>query len=175
MWKYILGVAVFIIGLYLWRSWKSSERIFADEHFEEFAEILFDLRELALGKMKAEDGEVPGKVTSAGLAVSYSVEEENSRFKHHVAISTPGRPTPHAIGDRFIHCAIWILGLPLDRFRLESSQTRVHHGKVEISSEEQDRFVESPRRVPSKDEIKENLIRFHENPPQCHLIKVEGI
>jgi hypothetical protein len=173
MWKYIFGAAVGLAVLIMWSSWRTSKRVFTDAHIAEFVKTLFELKESALKKLDSpDDKEVDGKVTSARLAVSYSINKDNGQFRHHLAISTSGRPTPHAIGDLFVYLAIWSLGLPVDLFRLESSQTSVHHGKVTISKDDQDRFIQVREKIPSPAEIKEALIRYHDHQPQCHLIRV---
>jgi hypothetical protein len=126
--------------------------------------------------MRRGDNESDGAiVTSAGLALSYSIDEEEDGYSHHVAVSTTRRPTLHAIGDRFTFYSIWVLGLPTDRFRLEASQTSVHHGKVTISRDEQRDLLRWSLKIPTPDEIKENGQEFFNNRPTCHPIKVEGI
>lgn len=176
MGKYIFGGVVVFVVFTMWSSWRFSKRIFTDEHYVEVGETLLKLRKVALDNMGGgDDGSPDGAVTSAGLALSYSINQEGDEFYHHVAVSTPNRRTLHAIGDRFVHYSMWILGLPTDRFRLEASQTSVHHGKVNPSQDEQRELLSRARKVPSPAEIQEIMREYINNPPQCHKIVLEGL
>ena len=176
MGKYVLVAIVLFLAFMMWRKMRYYKRVFSDEHYFEVAEVLHELKELALKKVGSTyAGPVEGKVTSAGLIISYSIQMEDGQFEHHVALSTKGRRTLHGIAHRFIYYSIWVLGLPIEQLQMAASQTSVHHGKVTISAMEQEEFPGSPKKIPSVDELKANQLKFIENEPECHPIRVDNL
>ena len=114
MGKYVLAAVIIILAFMMWRKSKYLKHVFSDAHYFEVAEVLHELKGPAVKRLVGtDDGSVDGKVTSAGLALSYSISEEGGQFEHHVAVSMTNRPTLHAIADRYIYYSIWVLGLPL--------------------------------------------------------------
>ncbi len=101
----IIGAAVLLILIVLWIISKGGvyKRIFAPEHFVELAQSLSDATAAACDKISAPTANPPADdarvfVTSAGVAVMYTVDQEGGNYEHHFSISMAGRYTPHAVG-----------------------------------------------------------------------------
>ena len=151
--------------------------IFADKHFTEMARTVAQVKAAAL-----EHGDDPyrpaddprAQVTTAGLALVYTINQRDDRFIHHYSVSIPGRVTPHAVGEQFILFVARLLGVPFDILalsRFESST--VHHAEFRLSQAEQLAFARQPVPEVTKVEIAAFLTEFHEARKNLRWTRVE--
>ncbi len=160
----IIAVTYFVIsraGIY--------RPLFTPEHYGEVARLLVGLRESALRELMAgatPDSHPPAVVSSAGLALSYSIAREGELFVHHFAISLPAHITPHAVGDRFALFLANRLGVPTDQVRLGASQSTVHHMEFGVDEKENNDIATRPIGPPSENELEE--LRFNKHRVPCH-------
>jgi len=104
MWVWIcvaLAIAA-LVGRIVFRG-ATYRRIFADGHFTDAAQGVARLKAAALERVIASDedevrspADPRALVTSAGLALVYTVRRMEDRFVHHYSVSVAGGYTAHA-------------------------------------------------------------------------------
>jgi len=164
----IIAVAYFVV-----RRRRIYRPLFTHEHYNEVAGLLVALRESALDELKlgaTSDSAPPALVSSAGLALSYSIARNGELFVHHFAISLPAHRTPHAVGDRFAHFLANRLGLPTDQVRLGASQSTVHHMEFDADRKKHYGIATLPIGPPSESELEE--LRLNKRRIPCHPMDV---
>ena len=181
----MLWSVVFLVGLVLGvvavRFVLSRRRIykplFEHRHYEEVAAELARLRGAALSAVTLESDESaappPGVLTTAGLALSYSISEDEDRFIHHIAISLPGHVTPHAVGDRFAFYVANRLGIPFDQVGLGASPSTVHHMEFQLDRSEHEERTSQAILTPSERELDAVLQSYQESVVICHPIDAQ--
>ncbi len=164
----IIAVAYFVI-----RRGRIYRPLFTPEHYDEVAGLLVALRESALDELKVgatPDSDPPALVSSAGLALSYSIAPKGELFVHHLAISLPAHITPHAVGDRFALFLANRLGVPTDQVRLGASQSTVHHMEFDVDGKKNNQLATRPIGPPSESELEE--LRLNKRRIPCHPMDV---
>lgn len=169
----VMGLVAIVAGFII-----SGRRIyrplFAPEHFEEVAQLLVTLRESALEELDAGpsslDSNPPAAVTSAGLALSYTIERHGDHFIHHLAISLPGHTTPHAVGDRFALFVANRLGVSTDRVSLGAARSTVRHMEFDVDENEHRDLAVHPIRAPTDGEREDLRNEFNTRPLVCRPI-----
>lgn len=151
-------------------------RIFADRHFAEVARNVAQVKAAALehgdGEYRPPD-DPRARVTTAGLAMVYSISQRDDRFIHHYSVSIAGRPTPHGVGEPFTLFVAQLLGVPFDLLALSSSETStVHHAEFQLSQSEQLAFASQPIPEVTKTGIKAFLTEFHAARKDLHWMRV---
>jgi hypothetical protein len=126
-------------------------RLFADEHFLEVARGLGRVKTSALDKLLgAEEDEVTSRtdprvlLTSAGLALLYTVRQAEGGFVHHYSVSVAGGYTAHAVGETFVLFVAKLLGVPFGSLALGVGRSTVHHAEFRLSAAEQSEFAARP-------------------------------
>lgn len=125
-------------------------RLLSDDHFLEIARAAPALKEAALQHADDTDDEKPFSppdprvlVTSARLLVFYSIRKRHGEVVHHVSVSILGGVTTGAVGMTFVVWLAMLVGLPLDRVRLEIARSTVHHGEATLTPSEQEAAAEA--------------------------------
>jgi hypothetical protein len=143
-WEWICaGVAVAaLIGWIVFRG-AAYRRLFADDHLLEVARGVTRIKAAALDKVIATDeDEVRSPadprvvVTSAGLALLYTVRRVEDRFVHHYSVSVAGGYTAHAVGETFVLFVARRLGVPSESLSLGVGRSTVHHAEFRLSAVE---------------------------------------
>jgi hypothetical protein len=152
-------LAIAAAGLVWWIMLRLSwyRRLFAVPHLMQFAQGLAAVKQAAMRDMIASDGEgvqSPDDArilrTSAGLALLYTVSLGAAEtYVHHASVSIPGRPTTHAVGERFILLWAKLLGVDYGRISLHVSPTTVHHAEFVLNEHEQSDFAQRPVETPT--------------------------
>jgi hypothetical protein len=135
-------------------------RLFADAHFVEVARGVDRLKDAALERVIVSDEDEVASpadrrtlVTSAGLALLYTVRAVEGRFVHHYSVSVAGRYTAHAVGETFTLFVAKLLGLPFEALALGVGRSTVHHAEFRLSAGEQAEFAARPVPVVSAAEV----------------------
>ncbi|MFL9872640.1 hypothetical protein [Paraburkholderia megapolitana] len=169
-------LALLVVAFVVW-SVRHNRAIFTDPHFAEFARNVAQVKAGALerGNDAVRPPDDPrARVTTAGLALMYSITQEDDRFFHHYSVSTPGKVTPHAIGERFILFVARLLGIPFDTLTLSSFESStVHHAQFELSQSEQLRFAQRPVPEVTKVEVTAFLNEFDEVRKELHWTRIK--
>ena len=152
MWGWVCaGLAVAaLVGWILLRG-GLYRRLFADEHFLEVARGVARLKAAALEKVIASEGDElrspddpRALVTSAGLALLYTVRQGGGRFVHHYSVSVAGGYTAHAVGETFVLFVAKLLGVPFDALALGVGRSTVHHAEFQLGGDGQAEFAGRP-------------------------------
>lgn len=158
----IIGAAIVLVMIVFWIVSKGGiyRRIFAAEHFVEFANSLAAATAAGCDKINEPPGNPPTKdprvfVTSAGLAVMYTVGRENGNYEHHFSISIAGRYTPHAVGGTFTVYVARLLGVDLADLHVGISQGNVYHSAFTLTQDQQATFSDRIITIPSLDDAGE--------------------
>jgi hypothetical protein len=149
MWVWAVpGFALAVIVWWIVSRILAYRRLFADESFLEVAREVDRLKVAALNKITALDEDESSSptdpralVTSAGLALFYTVRRIDDRFVHHYSVSVAGRYTAHTVGEGFALFVAKLLGVPFEALTLEIGPSAVHHAEFHLSSAEQSRFA----------------------------------
>lgn len=187
MWFLALCVLFFLaaVATFIWRRVLIKYQfILAKEHFIEFAQALDDLKKKHLDgftdnapsdlpdRSSLARGEAPPHfVTSAGLALVYSLRPDGPRTAHHLSLSYRGQPIAHAAATTFLAFAARLLGLPPERFVVSRSPRGVYHAHLLMTEPEYADFRDRQIEVPYLDQIREvqrdcNEVRARCWPPQ---------
>lgn len=142
--------------------------IFAKEHFIEFAQALADLKKKhlegftdsppveRLNRTEISPGDAPPHfVTSAGLALLYSVRAEGPRTAHHLSLSYRGQPIAYAAATTFLAFAARLLGIPPERLAVSRSPRGIYHAHLLMTEPEYADFREREIEIPYPDQIRE--------------------
>jgi hypothetical protein len=130
------------------------KRIFAPEHYVEFAQSMSVAKARGCDQINEAPGNQPIDdprvfVTTAGVTVMYTVDAEDGEYIHHYSISIAGRYTPAAVGRT---CTVYVARLlcidPAD-LRVGISQASVHHAEFTLSENEQREFEDRDITIPS--------------------------
>jgi len=150
MWGWVcagLAVAAFV-GWIVFRI-RAYRRFFADEHFLEIAREVARLKIAALDRVVAlDEHEAPSPtdpralVTSAGLALFYTIRRIDDRFVHHYSVSVARGHTAHLVGEMFTLFVARLLGVPFEALTLEVGRSAVHHAEFHLPATEQSKFAE---------------------------------
>lgn len=126
-------------------------RLFADGHFMEVARAAGRVKTAALGRVITSDDDEPrspadprAAVTSAGLALLYTVRRVEDRFVHHYSVSVAGGYTAHAVGETFVLFVARVLGVPVASLALGVGRSTVHHAEFQFTGAEQSEFAGRP-------------------------------
>jgi hypothetical protein len=118
-------------------------RLFSKEHFIEIGHSVASLKAAALER--ATDGIPDGMwdpsdprmlVTSAGLAIAYTVHKNDFEFIHHCSVGVSGDFTAHGAGATFVAFVISLVGLPIHKAVFQVGESTVHHAEATLSAEE---------------------------------------
>ncbi|HUQ06648.1 MAG TPA: hypothetical protein VM261_29295 [Kofleriaceae bacterium] len=108
--------------------------LFGAAHVVEVADALARMKRAALVQV---DGEPPTSlddgrlfVSSAGLAVAYTVRKHDGHFIHHVSVALAGTFTGFAVGGAYVLLAVDLFAWPLDAAVFEIPSSSVHHAEV---------------------------------------------
>ncbi|MGH8778597.1 hypothetical protein [Paraburkholderia sp.] len=159
-------IALLAAGFIVWGATRYRP-VFADRHFVEVARNVAQIKAAAL-EQHGDDGYRPAddpraQVTTAGLALVYTIVQRDDRFIHHYSVSIPGGVTPHAVGERFILFVARLLGVPFDTLALSSSESStVHHAQFQLSQSGQEVFATRPVPEVTKIEIAAFRTEFNE-------------
>ena len=145
------GVAVAaLVGWVVFRG-AVYRRLFGDGHFLEVARGVGRVKAAALDKVIASDedevrspADPRALVTSAGLALLYTVRRVEDRFVHHYSVSVAGGYTAHAVGETFVLFVAKLLGVPFESLALGVGRSTVHHAEFQLSAGEQSEFTGRP-------------------------------
>ncbi|MFO0576604.1 MAG: hypothetical protein U1A78_21570 [Polyangia bacterium] len=154
--------------------------IFAKEHFIEFAQALAELKKKhlegftdsapakRLDRTTISPGDAPPNfVTSAGLALLYSVRPEGPRTAHHLSLSYRGQPIAYAAATTFLAFAARLLGLPPERLAVSRSPRGIYHAHLLMTEPEYADFREREIEIPYPDQIREIQQRCNEDRARC--------
>ena len=163
--------------------------IFAKEHFIEFAQALAELKKKHLEGFtdsrpfeRPERPERPERtnrteisptdapphfVTSAGLALLYSVRPEGPRTAHHLSLSYRGQPIAYAAATTFLAFAARLLGIPPERLAVSRSPRGVYHAHLLMTEPEYADFREREIEIPYPDQIREIQKHCNEVRARC--------
>jgi hypothetical protein len=138
-----LGLVVAVLTAMLVSRGRAYRRLFADEHFLEIARAAHGLKAAAIAEPIDVHGappNVPGDarflLTTAGLAVVYTVVKEEQAFIHHLSVSNSNGITANAVGATFVAYVARLVGLPLSKMTFEVGVSTVHHGEVRLDAAE---------------------------------------
>jgi hypothetical protein len=179
MWFLVLCGLFFAaaVATFLWRRVLIKYQfIFAKEHFIEFAQALADLKKSHLegftnsapdnlpeslpeslinGSPISLDAAPPHFVTSAGLALLYSVRPDGPRTAHHLSLSYRGQPIAYAAATTFLAFTARLLGVPPERFEVSRSPRGIYHAHLLMTEPEYADFREREIEVPYPDQVRE--------------------
>jgi hypothetical protein len=145
------SAAVLAVVLVIWRLDRRYNAIFANEHFIEFARGVAGVKAAAYAEM-LDLSEVrplpPGDhrvfLSSAGIALVYTISPRNARFDHHFSVSFAGWYTPKAVGESFVLLTAKALGVPYHRLDLGVGGSTAHHADLQLSEEEHEAMRHRP-------------------------------
>jgi len=145
--------AVAIVFFVAWIASRSSvyTRLFADEHFLEVSRGVRQIKGAALDNLIASDRTEPNSpddpravVTTAGLALLYTVRRVEGCFVHHYSVSVAEGYTAHAVGEMFVLFVAKLMGVPFASLALGVGRSTVHHAEFVLSSDEQIQLEQRP-------------------------------
>ena len=150
MWEWIcLGLVVAGPVIWLVVRLRFATGLLAEEHLLEVARGVPRLKAAALERVIVTEEDIVRLpedprmlVTSAGLAVMYTVNKEG-QFVHHYSMSVPGTSMAHAVGERLVLLVARLLGIPFERLALSVS-SRLYHAEFRLSEAEEAEFVSRP-------------------------------
>lgn len=161
MWALIIGASLAgLVALALVAKARRLRRLFGDDHHLEIARRAPALKAAALDR--AADPDSLGRValddprlvlTTAGLAILYTVASEDGRFVHACSVSYQGGVTAHAIGWHFLGYLVLLLGLPLERLELSVSASTAHHAEVSLGPDDHAAVARAPVREVSPGQL----------------------
>ena len=135
-------------------------RLLADEHFLEIARAASRLKGAALWNVILSDGDMPKSpddpricLTTRGLAIVYTVQQDGQRFIHHCSVGLAGGITTHAVGGLFLAFVTKLLGLPWARMSFGVAASTVHHGELVVGPEEHQSISSLVAPAPSLESI----------------------
>ena len=142
------GIAVAaLVGWIVFRG-AAYRRLFADGHFLEVAKGVSRIKAAALDKVivsGVNEVRLPDDsralVTSAGLALLYTIRRVEDRFVHHYSVSAAGGYTAHAVGETFVLFVAKLLGVPFESLALGVGRSTVYHAEFQFSTVEQSEFA----------------------------------
>jgi hypothetical protein len=154
MWGWICaGTAVVTVVGWIVLRGATYRRIFANAHFTEVAQGVARIKVAAMERVIASDedevrsaADPRALITSAGLAMVYTVRRIEDRFVHHYhySVSVAGGYTAHAVGETFVLFAAKLLSVPFEFLALGVGQSTVHHAEFQLSPSEQAEFARRP-------------------------------
>jgi hypothetical protein len=139
-----------LVALVAWIALRGAKyrRIFADRHFVEVAQGVARIRSAALSRVIVSDDDVVRSpndpralVTSAGLALLYTIRRAENQFVHHYSVSLAGGYTAHAVGETFVLFVAKLFGVPFETLALGVGRSTVHHAEFELPQTEQAAFA----------------------------------
>lgn len=149
-WIVVGGLVLLALGVGIRLIVVSYRRLFSDEHFLEISKSIGSLKTAAISNIETDD-DLPSSPddprvlrTTAGLAIFYTVRNENGLYIHHYSVSVPGRHTAHAVGATFILFAAKLLGFSRDHSHFLIGESTVHHCEVRLSWSEHEKVATSP-------------------------------
>jgi hypothetical protein len=152
-------VVVAVVGVIAKRS-ALYRRLFSDEHFAEVARAAASLKAGALERVLVSDLDGPRSpadprvfVSSAGLAIVYTVRQLDGGFVHHCSVSLAGSPTAHALGATFLLFVTRFIGLDWDGMGFEVGRSTVHHGEIMLTPPQHDTFAKQAVAEPSRENV----------------------
>jgi hypothetical protein len=162
------AVSAVVIGL--WRRWLFYGALFGAAHAGEIAELLASLKRDAFIRLSnpGPGAAVRATLTSKGLALSYSISAKGDRYLHYLAISLPGRITPHAAAHRVAHYLLACLGIASDQAILESTRSTVHHLRFVVDEGVQRRLKSGPQAIAPYDKTSLALLSAVSEDFPCH-------
>src|SRR5262249_45910610 len=132
---------------------KTYRRLFGDDHFLEIAKAAARLKAAGVEQLTQTDSDLPSSsddprilLTSAGLAIVYTVRQEEAAFRHHCSVGVQRGITANAVGGTFLMYVARLLGLPIERMQFEIGKSTVHHGEVVLDAAQHEALVSA--RVP---------------------------
>lgn len=146
----ILGVGAVLVGAGVLARIGKHRRLFADEHFMEVAQAASRLKQAALADLQfpspvANPGDDPrALLTGRGLAVVYTVVQQEQQYVHHCSVSLVDGVTANAIGGTFLIFAATFLGLPADAMTYQIGASTVHHGELVVGAEDHAAIASRP-------------------------------
>lgn len=170
----VAGLALGAVALFVLRYVRFYNRLFSGEHYSKVAGLLLRLRQDALAPRSEPAREPFGTLSSGGLAVSYSIHEDETGFTHHLAVSLPGRPTAHAVGDRFLFFLVKVLALPVEQTTFLSTPSTVHHAELHLTREEHRSVAAKTLTLPTTAEILAIQEEFLRHRIHCRMITDAG-
>lgn len=161
MWGWILALLL-VAALIAWIAARGAayRRIFSDAHLAEVARGVGPLKSAALGRLIASDEDQIASstdprllLTSAGLALAYTVQPDQDGYVHHYSVSLGGEYTARAVGEAFVLFVAELLGVPFDTLALGVGQSTVHHAEFRLSAGEHEKYAEQPVREVAQHEM----------------------
>jgi hypothetical protein len=151
---WVLGaVAVLLVAIFVWGVWSRTRmyrRLFSDRHFLELAGAAVALQQAGLDRPITDSDQIKSQsdprclLTSAGLAVVYTVSTNDSEITHHCSVSLAAGPTARAVGEIFLLLMTKLLGLPIDKLRVHIGSSTVHHALAILTLSEHARLASAP-------------------------------
>jgi hypothetical protein len=150
----VTAVALFLVAIIVFGVWSRTRmygRLFSDRHYLEFAGAAVALKQAALDRPIVTDSDgIESRSdprclsTSAGLAIVYTVSPVDSGLLHQCSVSVAGDLTARAVGESFVLLMAKLIGLPLDKLRVQISRSTVHHALAILSPSEHARLASAP-------------------------------
>jgi hypothetical protein len=145
---WVLGGLAVVGAAVLFFRGRMYRRLFSNEHFIEIGHCVAGLKAAALER--ATDAMADGKwdpsdprmlVTSAGLAIAYTVHANDPEFIHHCSVGVSGDFTAHGAGATFVAFVMNLVGLPMDKARFQVGESTVHHAEATLGAEEHEKVA----------------------------------
>jgi hypothetical protein len=145
---WVLGGLMAIAAAVLFFRGRTYRRLFSDEHFIEIGHSVVSLKAAALER--ATDAIADGMwdrsdprmlVTSAGLAIAYTVHENDLEFIHHCSVGVSGDFTAHGVGATFVAFVMNLVALPMHKTRFQVGESTVHHAEATLGAEEHEKVA----------------------------------
>lgn len=144
---FFVGIGVFVLLIVLWVASKGRlyGRIFSTEHYAELADAMPAVKAAACDMINQDPVLPPTEdqrvvITSAGIAILYTISHKDDEFTHHFSISIAGRLTPYAVGGSFTLYIARLLGLDESKLEVGVSEGNVFHTEWRCSEAEQNEF-----------------------------------
>jgi hypothetical protein len=172
-----LLVIVIILVVTIGPIFKKYSRIFSLNHYREICVKMSNIKEAAIKAIPTDTDDSPIKrddprtlITSAGLAIFYTISKTETTYEHHFSISMPGQDIPHAIGEHFSIYVADLMAWEIHDAVFFFSDTPVFHARLELPSDKQlawEKTLITLPRVASKDDIRKRnqelraQVKFH--------------
>jgi hypothetical protein len=150
----LTAVAVCLVAIIVFGVWSRTRmygRLFSDRHHLELACAAVALKQAGLDRPIVTDSDgITSRsdprclLTSAGLVVVYTVSPEASGLLHQCSVSVAGDITARGVGERFVLLMAKLIGLPLDKLRVQIGSSTVHHALALLSPSEHARLASAP-------------------------------
>lgn len=160
VWLVLLGV---VIVAFVAMRLRRYARFFSDEHWLEVARGLGPVKQAALervirdgeGEPRVQENDPRAFVSSAGLAIVYTVSEGAGGYVHHWSVGAVSGPTAHALGGAFVLFVAKLLGFSPSDLRCEVAPSTVHHAEVVLDAAQHAALAAAPAREVSREELAE--------------------